>query len=73
MPLKLNTRQLAAPVRGNKEAGVRHAQRLEDVLLDIHVKGLSGKPSDQQCLDVNGEAVTPFLSRLEFQRQRADS
>ena len=52
---------------------MRHPQRLEHVLLDIDVKGLSGDPLNQQCLDIDGEAVTPLLPGLKFQRQSAET
>ncbi len=50
------------------ETRVRHAERLEDPLLQEHGQGAPGGPGDQHALDVGAGVVQPGLARLVQQR-----
>jgi hypothetical protein len=55
------------------EAGVDHAQRLEDPTTEVVVEALTGDPFDQGPAHVGGHRVAPLRARLEEQRELAQA
>ena len=53
---------------GDEEAGVGHAEGLEDLPLEVVVEPIPGHDLDQAPDDVRREAVVPVGPRVEFQR-----
>ena len=58
-------------LRRHHEAGVRHAQRIEDALAQEVIEALAGQHLDQPRHDVGGNRVLPRHARMRAQRQLA--
>ena len=54
------------------EAGVAHAERLEEVIVQIDVESLARDALDQQAQHVGGHRVVPSAARVELERQRCE-
>ena len=65
-------RQPVMLFRRDMEAGIDHAQGIEDGLLQILREGLAGDDLDEGPADVGGEGIHPFLAGLIDQRGLAE-
>ena len=57
------------PVAGHSEEGIRHVQRVEDVVGKILVQRLAGQHLDQVAAHVGGQRVVPCGARRKLQRK----
>ena len=55
-------------VLGHGEAGVDHAERLEDLVAEVLVEAQAREDLDQPAHDVGGEPVVPVRAGVELQR-----
>src|SRR5438445_482641 len=57
-------------VAGQFKAGILHAQRAEQVLLEICLERLAADRFDRLADPIDADAVVPFVAGIECQRRR---